>query len=143
MRDYGWFLQMIVNGGRGNNQRLLKASTLALLQQDNVGDLPIAYAPPNAAPPVRYGLGSWFDAEAGQPSPTYLHRLGAFGYFPWIDFRRHIFGVFMIFAPVGGNDVALPVYPSMLASIAAEFDGGACTPIEFSDAIFTSEFEPE
>ena len=133
---------MIVNGGRGNNQRLLRASTLAVLQQDNVGGRPVAYAPPSATPPVRYGLGSWLDAKAGQTSPTFLHSLGALGYFPWLDFERQVYGVFMIRAPGGENDVALPVYQGMLASIRAEFDGGACTPIEFSDAIFASEFEP-
>jgi len=141
LRDYGRFLQMIVNGGRGNNQRLLRASTPAVLEQDNIGDLPVAYAPPHATPPVRYGLGSWLDAEAGQPSPTFLHSVGALGYFPWFDFERRVYGVFMIRAPGGGNDVALPVYQAMVASNGAEIDGAACTPVEFSVAIFASEFD--
>lgn len=142
LRDYGRVMQMIANGGRGNNHRLLRASTLALLQQDNIGDRPIAYAPNNAKPPIRYGVGSWLDTTGSGDAPTFLHSLGAFGYFPWFDFEQGLFGVFMIRATPGINEGSLPVYFNMLRSISAEINAGACTPVEFSDAIFASEFEP-
>ncbi len=143
LRDYGRVLEMLVNGGRGNNWRVLRASTVALLEQDNVGSLPVAYAPPNASPPVRYGLGSWLASGSAGTAPSYLHSLGALGYFPWLDFRRRLYGIFMIQAPAGANGTSLSAYTSMLASIGAEFDSGSCTPIEYTDQIFAGEFEPD
>lgn len=141
--DYGRFLHMLANGGRGNNVRVLRADTVAQLFVDQVGTLPIAYAPPNAAPPIRYGTGSWLVGEAGQSAPTLLHSLGAFGFFPWVDRLRGLYGAFMIRGSGGINTTALPVYEQMLADIAAEFDAGICTPIAFEDEIFVGEFDDQ
>ncbi|MEO8010140.1 MAG: serine hydrolase domain-containing protein [Dokdonella sp.] len=142
LRDYGRLLQMVANGGRGNNQRILRASTIERLHADNVLDLPIAYAPANANPPVRYSLGAWLDTVPGEALPSFLHSLGAFGFFPWFDRERGLFGVFMIRSFPGINFTALPTYLAMISDMRAEFAANTCVPIEPSDEIFASEFEP-
>ncbi|MBN8480523.1 MAG: beta-lactamase family protein [Xanthomonadales bacterium] len=141
LADYGRLLHMLANGGRGNNLRILRASTVEQLFVDNVGDLPIASAPDNAAPPIRYGIGAWLESDPGHDEATFLHSLGAFGFFPWIDRLRGLYGVFMIRGAPGINDSALPVYRQMLAAIDAETAAGACTPIAFEDEIFVGAFE--
>ncbi len=141
--DYARVLHMLANEGRGNNQRSLRAATIRELWIDNVGSLPIAYAPDNAAPPIRYGLGSWLYNDRSAKEAPLIHSLGAFGFFPWVDFERQIYGVFMIRGGPGINDVAITTYDSMLASIKAEYDAHACTPIEWEDEIFVGEFEPD
>ena len=143
LTDFARVLHMLANQGRGNNQRSLRAATIRQLWNDNVGNLPIAYAPANAAPPVRYGLGSWLYNDRPSTQAPLIHSLGAFGFFPWVDFERQIYGVFMIRGNPGINDIAINVYDSMLASIKAEYDAHACTPIEWEDEIFVGEFEPD
>lgn len=136
LRDYGRVLHMLVNEGRGNGRQVLKPGTAALLRVDQVGSLPVAYAPPNVTPPVRYGLGNWLAGSGGQIS----HSLGAFGYFPWIDAAQARFGVFMVRGGSGFNAAAVPVYFDMLASVDAELAQG-CTPIERFDEILLQGFE--
>lgn len=142
LRDYGRVLHMLVNEGRGNNRRVMRASTIRELWNDNVGSLPIAYAPDNVVPPVRYGLGSWLYNDRPAGLAPLIHSLGAFGFFPWVDFERRIYGVFMIQGDIGINNQALATYEEMLARIKNDFDTRACEPVEWEDGIFASEFEP-
>jgi CubicO group peptidase (beta-lactamase class C family) len=139
LRDYGRFLQMLANDGYGNHHRVLRGSSVAELGVDRVEDRPIAYAPPNAAPPVRYGLGAWLSTQA--VAPSLLHSLGAFGFLPWVDRERRLYGAFMIRGSGGVNDAAYPAYATMLAGIITEFDAAACTPIALEDGIFAAGFE--
>lgn len=144
LRDYSKVLHMLANEGRGNNQRSLRASTVRALWIDNVGALPVAYAPDNVAPPVRYSLGAWlYNDQRPADAPPLIHSLGAFGFFPWVDFQREVYGVFMIQGNTGINNFAVPVYDAMLDSIKAQLDAASCTPIEWSDEIFVGEFEPD
>lgn len=136
LRDYGRVLHMLVNDGRGNGRQVLKPATAALLRVDQVGRLPVAYAPPNVTPPVRYGLGNWLAGSSGQIS----HSLGAFGYFPWIDAAQARFGVFMVRGGSGFNAAAVPVYFDMLTSLDADLAQG-CLHVERFDEILLQGFE--
>ena len=146
LRDYGRLLQMLANRGVGNGRRVLSASAVAELSRDNVGALPIAYAPPGVTVgnmPVKYGFGGWLQPSVNAPAgaPPLLHSLGAFGYFPWVDFRRNIFGVFMIRGSAGINGTALPAYLDMLAAVETAIATGNCTEAEVSDPILLDAFE--
>lgn len=140
LRDYGRALHPLVNAGRSNGRRVFSAGTVQNFAQDQVGTLPIAYAPPNVAPPVRYGMGSWIDSARPPAQPALIHSLGAFGFFPWVDFDRQLFGVFMIRGAAGVNERSLPVYTGMLQSIAEDVDATGCTLIEAFDEIFVDGF---
>jgi CubicO group peptidase (beta-lactamase class C family) len=126
LRDYGRVLAMLANAGRGNGVQVLRPRSVAELELDRVGNLPIAYAPPNVTPPVRYGLGSWHDNQRSPPQRPLIHSLGGAGFFPWLDFDRGLYGVFMIQGGTSINSVALAVYTAMLQSIANDLDGGTC-----------------
>jgi hypothetical protein len=103
--------------------------------------LPVAYAPPNVTPPVRYGVGAWIDGIGGPDRPHFVHSLGAFGFMPWVDFERHVFGVFMIRGLGAINSAAIPAYRDMLAAIEAELDGGTCAWVERFDELFVDDIE--
>ena len=141
LRDYARVLQMLANDGYGNHHRILRASTVDELGVDHIGVLPIAYAPPNAAAPVRYGLGAWLSTQ-GDLAPALLHSLGAFGFMPWLDRERKLYGAFMIRGSGGVNDAAYPTYSAMLAGIIDEFDAATCTPVVAEDGILADGFEP-
>jgi CubicO group peptidase (beta-lactamase class C family) len=141
LRDYGRVLHMLANGGWSNGVRLMHPSTVTAIFTDRIGDAPIASAPGNAADPVRYGLGNWLDAATSPDDHRFGHSLGAFGFFPFVDLDRPLFGVFMIQGPAGINDAALPVYQSMLTSIATTLDQQPCDRIETFDALAGDGFE--
>lgn len=143
LRDYGRALHPLVNAGRSNGRRVFSAAAAMNFAQDQVGVLPIAYAPPNVTPPVRYGLGSWIDSARPPTQPPLIHSLGAFGFFPWVDFDRQMFGVFMIRGTGGVNERSLPVYTSMLQSIAQEVDAASCALVEAFDEIFVDDFDSD
>jgi len=141
LRDYGRVLQVLVNAGVGNGKRVLSAARVLELYQDNVGARPIAYAPANVPAPVRYGFGGWLQYPSGGGLPL-IHSLGAFGYFPWVDFKRNVFGVFMIRGTAGINNQAFLAYTNMLNSIALAVDSGACVETTLFDPLFGDRFEP-
>jgi hypothetical protein len=90
---------------------------------------------------VKYGLGNWLDAATSPDDHRFGHSLGAFGFLPFVDLDRPLFGAFMIKGAGGINDAALPVYQSMLASIAATLDQQACDHVETFDAVAGDGFE--
>ncbi len=141
LKDYARLLHMLSNEGRGNGQRSLRASTIQTLWQDNVGNLPVAYAPPSIATPIRYSFGGWLYNDRPLEQAPLVHSLGAFGFFPWVDFERHIYGVFMIRSDTGVNNAMISAYESMLNSIKSEYDANACTPMHWDDEIYVDGFE--
>lgn len=146
LRDYGRVLQMLAADGVGNGRRILGPEAIELLFTDYVGGLPIAYAPANAPSEVHYGLGNWFEpSSAGAPSPT-VSSLGAFGFFPWLDLHRSLFGVFMIRGGSGINALARPQYEQMMLDTQAIVDqailgADGCDPIEPVTRVFVDSFE--
>jgi len=143
LRDYGQVLHMLTNAGRSNNSRILRASSVAVLEQDQVGALPIAYAPINAGTGIKYGVGSWFFPNRPAAQAPLIHSLGAFGFFPWVDFERGLFGIFMLRGGVSINNAAFPRYTQMLSDIASEADSRNCGLVEVFDEIFNAGFEAD
>lgn len=141
LRDYGKVVHMLLNRGRGNNRRILGSATVERLRIDAAAGLPVAYAPPGVTPPVRYGVGSWLDGLGGAPQPSFVHSLGAFGFMPWLDFDRGLYGVFMIRGSAGINFAAIPAYRDMLQAIDVELASHACAAIERFDEVLVDDFE--
>lgn len=141
LRDYGRLLRMLVTGGWADGVRLLHPSTVAEMQRDHVGALPVAYAPPNAGDTFGYGLGQWIDTAHSTPGAPFVHSLGELGFFPFIDVERGVFGIFMLRGEGGINEAALPIYLSMFEDIEAELDNGSCDPIERFRGIAGDSFE--
>ena len=141
LRDMGRLLHLLANDGRSNNRRLLSPGASSRLLDDRAAGLPVAYAPPNVSPPVRYGLGAWIDGIGGPDRPRFVHSLGAFGFMPWVDFEREVFGVFMIRGFGAINGAAIPAYRDMITAIEAELDGGTCGWEEHFDEVFVDDLE--
>jgi CubicO group peptidase (beta-lactamase class C family) len=142
LRDYGRVLSMLVNDGRGNNRRVVAARSVRAFEQDQVGSLPVAYAPGNAPLPIRYGMGSWIDPGREPTRRPVIHSLGAFGFFPWIDFESQTFGVFMVRGGLNYNAAAVPVYRQMVNDIQQELLTNSCDLVERNDEIHVGDFEP-
>jgi hypothetical protein len=70
-----------------------------------------------------------------------VHSLGAFGFMPWVDFQREVFGVFMIRGGGAINAAAIPAYREMFAAIEAELDGRECGLVERFDEVFVDDLE--
>lgn len=136
LRDTGRLLHLLANDGRSNNRRLLSRGVADTLLVDLAAGLPVASAPPNVSPPVRYGFGAWIDGVGGPDRPRLVHSLGAFGFMPWVDFERRVFGVFMIRGAGAINSAAIPAYRDMLTSIEAQLTTATCGWEERFDEVF-------
>jgi len=136
LRDYGRLLHLLLNEGWANGQRVLSRDAVFRFWQDNVGDLPVIDPPPTASDPVLYGLGSWHDNTRPQTDRPLIHSLGAFGFFPWVDFKHGLYGVFMIRGLPGINTRGFDIYLGMLQSIRDEVSKQQCDRIATEIDVF-------
>lgn len=140
MPDYGRVLRMLAKGGQVDGKRIVGPSRVEQLMHNQVGELPVAYAPPNVPQPVRYGLGSWHEGTRAAGQAPLIHSLGAFGFFPWLDTGNGRYGVVMVRGGANYNAAAVPVYFSMLTSIQNELNTG-CDPVVLDDDLLGAGFE--
>ncbi|WP_257387099.1 serine hydrolase domain-containing protein [Tahibacter caeni] len=142
LADYGRVLRMLANDGVGNGRRVLGATALQALYADQTAQLPVAYAPPSAPEQVHYALGNWIEPATGAALPLH-HSFGAFGFYPWLDRQRALYGVFMIRGGNAINETALPRYRAMVDAARAVVDAQTCTPPHPDDAIWRDGFAPD
>ena len=113
--DYAKFLQMILNGGELNGQRVLSAGAIAEMHRDQTRGSTIRYSIfgnkghlDPALPSSGYGVGMWGEKTDTQSGKILLASSpGALGSYPWIDFENKVAGV--IFTR-GTFSRTLPVY---------------------------------
>ena len=99
--DYALFLQMLLNGGRLREARLLSRKTVEWMTADHLGDIP---GPPDLLPPGHgFGLGFAVRKERGMAStpgsPGMYFWHGMAGTTFWADPAEGLAVVFMIQAP--------------------------------------------
>src|SRR5215472_7146066 len=101
--DYAQFLQMLLNGGTLDGQRILGPKTVAYMTSDHLGSgvVPGPYYGPG--PGYGFGLGFAVRLDAGvspmNGSPGDYHWGGAGGTAFWVDPRERMFVVFMMQSP--------------------------------------------
>jgi CubicO group peptidase (beta-lactamase class C family) len=96
--DYAKFLQMILNGGELNGQRVLSANAVEEMHRDQTRGSTIAYSIfgnkghlDPALPGSRYGVGMWGEKTDAQSGRILLASSpGALGSYPWIDFENKV-----------------------------------------------------
>lgn len=106
--DYLKFLQMLLRGGSLSGTRILKPGTVALMNQNQIGDLPagiLKSAMPEVSnavdffpgAPIRWGLGYMLNLEPGPNgrSAGTVSWAGLFNSYYWLDPARHIAGVIL------------------------------------------------
>lgn len=94
LQDYGRFLQMILDGGVYNGQRILSEAILEEMFADQTANAEIAFTP--RGNDVSYGLGNWRDREDEDGNLITASSAGGGGYLPWINFQRNVAGIFMV-----------------------------------------------
>jgi methyl acetate hydrolase len=107
-RDYLTFLEMLMHGGMLHGARILKPETVALMNENQVGDLPAgvlrSIAPERAndldlfpGAPVRWGLGYMINMQPGPNgrSAGTVSWAGLFNSYYWLDPARRVAGVIL------------------------------------------------
>ncbi|ANI88063.1 hypothetical protein A9P82_01280 [Arachidicoccus ginsenosidimutans] len=115
--DYIHFLEMIVNKGMYNNNRVLSENAVNLMEQDETHGAEIQTTPypsnPLTSPqvsPVRYGIGNWMDVLDSAGNVVETSSPGLFGTHPWQDSKHHIAGIIFTFTtPKKSNAVSLEI----------------------------------
>jgi methyl acetate hydrolase len=120
--DYGRFVRMLLNGGELEGARVLKAETVTLMGQNNIGDLSVPAlqtALPRSADfsfiadgRDKWGLGFLIttDQVPGKRSPGSLSWGGINNIYFWIDPSRGIAGVILMQYLPFADVKALAVY---------------------------------
>lgn len=97
LRDYGRFLEMIAGKGVYKGRRVLSEQAVREMQKDQTGDLPLLRASNDRMGRAsHYGLGEWLDVQAPDGRTLQVSSPGAFGFRPWLDLDRNLYGVFMM-----------------------------------------------
>ena len=102
--DYGVFLQMVLDGGVVEGERVLSADAVDAILADQTGGAAVAssffdrYAGYPGLPPTEavYGIGAWRERTAPDGSLLDASSPGAFGLVPWIDVERRVAGVLLV-----------------------------------------------
>jgi CubicO group peptidase (beta-lactamase class C family) len=117
-RDYALYLQLLLDGGVHDGAQFISPALMTELFTDQI--------PPSVQPPfdytpaqedTRYNLGNWREVvnPADAAELWAASSQGAFGFSPWIDFRRHLVGVLCVKKTL--DDVA-PLYTDMRTALA-------------------------
>jgi hypothetical protein len=113
---------MLLDGGVHDGQQFISPALMTQLFTDQIPasvQPPFDYTPYGNTPGMegtRYNLGNW--REVVDPGTQELYAAssqGAFGFSPWIDFRRHLVGVLCVQKTI--QDVG-PVYSELRTDLA-------------------------
>jgi CubicO group peptidase (beta-lactamase class C family) len=97
LRDYGRFLGMIAGKGVCGGRRILSEAAIREMQKDQTGALPLLRASNDRMGRAsHYGLGQWLDVQAPDGRTIQVSSPGAFGFRPWVNLDRAVYGVFMM-----------------------------------------------
>ncbi len=103
--DYGAVLQMLLDGGLADGERVLSEEVVAAMLADQTRGAEIVetpyetYAGTPGLPPageIRYGVGAWGERIAADGTFLDVSSQGAFGLSPWIDRERGVAGVLLV-----------------------------------------------
>ena len=97
MRDYGHFLEMIAGKGLYKGRRVISERSVHEMQRDQTGTLPLLRASNDRMGRAsHYGLGQWIDQQAPGGRTVQVSSPGAFGFRPWLNLDRGVYGVFLM-----------------------------------------------
>ncbi|RMH25151.1 MAG: class A beta-lactamase-related serine hydrolase [Planctomycetota bacterium] len=122
LRDYGRVMAMLLGGGEVDGVRVLGEQTVAEMMMDRTAGLPRRSPPPPGGEDYGYGFGGWVSRVDADGTTVGFTSPGAFGFTPWVDLERGIYGVIMI---EGSRQVVLDHLDAIQAAVEAEVDGCA------------------
>jgi CubicO group peptidase (beta-lactamase class C family) len=92
--DYTNFLKMILDCGKFEEIQVISCDSVNLMNEDNIKDAKIVFTP---QPDNRdYAIGHWIDPLVEDGKNIQHSSQGAFGFSPWIDTKRSIFGIYLV-----------------------------------------------
>lgn len=96
--EYATVLQMLLNHGLWDTNRVLSSNAVHVMLQDQTAGAQILCSPYQqyGLGETRYGIGAWLEEVAPSGSAYQIGSGGAFGFAPWIDTQRNVAGVFMV-----------------------------------------------
>jgi len=118
LRDYGVFLEMLLRGGVHGGRSVLSAAAVAEIFADQRHGLPIANAPDGVGE-AGYGLGLWRESFDADGNPVRVSDAGAFGFTPWIELDRRVYGIIMV---EWLRQPLLPALETLQSLVRAEID---------------------
>lgn len=95
LRDYARILRTLLRGGELDGVRILSEQSVADIFADQTVGLPVRFTPPGSEG-WGYGFGGWVSRTDADGNTTEFTSPGAFGYTPWIDLERDVFGIIMV-----------------------------------------------
>jgi CubicO group peptidase (beta-lactamase class C family) len=101
--DYQRFLRMVWNDGELDGVRYLSTAAVDQMQRDQTrGAVMAAASGIRLNQGSRYGLGQWVDLLDPATGAYEISSPGAFGFYPWIDRERDVYGVYAVYVPTDG-----------------------------------------
>ncbi len=98
--DYIRFEQMLASTGSLDSTRVLSPSSVDAMFTTATRGTQFKSDPVAAElPSVGYALGAWVEAVGPDQRAAVIDAAGAYGTYPWIDRRRNIYGVLVVFDP--------------------------------------------
>ena len=92
--DYARLLRMLLDSGAFAGRRVLSPAAVAAMERD--WRRGVAVEPPAPVRSFGYGIGMWIDRSDSTGRALELSSQGAFGFTPWIDRERALFGVLAV-----------------------------------------------
>lgn len=100
--DFHLFLQMILNNGSINGNRVLQPASIKEMRQNQIGEIPISFTPYKLQSTQNsryYGLGIWLDRMyLNQNQATEFSSQGGRGFTPWINTCKGITAVYSTYS---------------------------------------------
>lgn len=97
--DYLNFLQMLMNNGMFNSKKVLSASSVTYLLEQQFKEARVRYNP-ELTKGWNFAAGSWIEEDNGNASKNIYSGASAQGVWPWIDFKRKYVAVVLPVAPL-------------------------------------------
>jgi CubicO group peptidase (beta-lactamase class C family) len=98
--DYMKLLLMWQAHGKAGTRRLLNSATVTEMDRDQTVGTRVISSP---LPGAGYGIGHWVEAKDAQGHSSLVSSPGAFGFTPWLDLRRDIAGVLLVFGDLSAT----------------------------------------
>lgn len=92
--DYARLLRMLLDSGVLDGRRILSAGAVAAMERDWTEGTVVEQPAPLRD--FGYGIGMWIDRADSAGRAVELSSTGAFGFTPWIDRERGLFGVLAV-----------------------------------------------
>ena len=118
LRDYATLVEMLLRGGLHDGDRILSIAAVDEIFADQRQGLP-GILVPDGVGEAGYGLGLWRESFDEFGNPIRVSDAGAFGFTPWIEMDRRVYGIIMV---EWLRPPLLPALEAIQALVRAEID---------------------